>query len=366
MRTSKFSLITSFLFALVILKGQETSEWHTKADVSLSGYLDLYYLYDFNEPLGPKRQPFLFNHNRHNAISLNLGLIKVGLNHTKYRSNLALHSGTYVQDNYASEPEVLKFIAEANVGVSLNRSNTCWVDAGIFPSHIGFESVIAMDNATMTRSLLAENSPYFMTGAKITYSLTDSWKLIGWVGNGWQRIQREAGSSLPAFGTQVVYSAKQTTFNWSTFAGTVDPDISRRWRFFNNFYSNLSLTKSASLTLGLDVGFQQRNTQSAQYDSWISPVLIGSFAINDVWKTAIRFEYYSDKTNIIIPILQQEGFRVLGCSWNWDYTPVPSVIWRSEIRGLRSPYNVFESKSRLVPYSFFLGTSLAIRFDHKI
>lgn len=364
-------LVVFFLFlALCVqpaLSGQEMSSWKTKPELALSGYMEVFYLYDFNAPPGPGRQPFLFNHNRHNAFSLNLGLLKVRLDHSKYRSNIGLHAGTYVQDNYAAEPDALRFISEANLGISLNKSNTCWLDAGIFPSHIGFESVIAMDNATMTRSLLAENSPYFLAGAKVTYTTGDSWVLMGWIGNGWQRIQQLEGSTLPSFGTQMTYTpSKRISFNWSTFAGTDDPDTSRRWRFFNNFYSAFSLNPSTSVTIGLDVGLQQRSRQSGEYDSWMSPVIIARYAFSDEWKTAMRIEYYQDKTGIIIPVLNPAGFQALGWSWNLDFTPVPNIMWRSEIRWLGSRADVFEAKNGLLPATLFLGTSLAIRFDRAM
>jgi hypothetical protein len=71
---------------------------------------------------------------------------------------LAFHAGTDSNDHYANEPGLLKNIYEANVGISLNKKNNLWVDAGVMPSHIGFESAISMDNWYLTRSLLAENS----------------------------------------------------------------------------------------------------------------------------------------------------------------------------------------------------------------
>jgi hypothetical protein len=104
---------------------------------------------------------FYFNHNRHNEFNLNLGFVKLGLEHSKYRANLALQTGTYSNDNYSAEPGLLKNIFEANVGLSLNKKNNLWIDAGVFASHIGFESAISTDNLTMTRSLLAENSLIF-------------------------------------------------------------------------------------------------------------------------------------------------------------------------------------------------------------
>ncbi len=167
-----FSVSTFTIFAQ-----KDSSEWHVKPTVSLSGFVDVYYMYDFNQPTQTGRQPFLFNHNRHNEMNLNLGFIKLEASHKKYRSKLALQAGTYVNDNYAAEPETYKSLFEANVGFSLNKKNNLWLDAGIFPSHIGFESAISSDNWTLTRSILAENSPYFLAGAKLGYAPTEKLSL---------------------------------------------------------------------------------------------------------------------------------------------------------------------------------------------
>jgi hypothetical protein len=84
--------------------------WNQSPQVFLSSVLDIFYVYDFNQPQTPKRQDFLFNHNRHNEFNVNVGMVKVGLQHPKYRAHFALHAGTYSNDNYAAEPGVLKNI----------------------------------------------------------------------------------------------------------------------------------------------------------------------------------------------------------------------------------------------------------------
>ncbi len=38
------------------------------------------------------------------------------------------------------------------------------------PSHIGFESAVGSDCWNLTRSILAENSPYFESGIKLNYT----------------------------------------------------------------------------------------------------------------------------------------------------------------------------------------------------
>jgi hypothetical protein len=352
------SLLSSVLYA------QDDSIWRQKATLSISGFLDVYYVYDFDQPQVASRQPFLFNHNRHNEFNLNLGFVKLGLEHSKFRSNLALQTGTYANDNYSAEPGLLKNIFEANVGLSLNRMNSLWLDVGVFGSHIGFESAVSMDNWTLTRSLLAENSPYFLSGAKLTFSPSEKLKLAGLILNGWQRIQRLQGSSLPSFGTQVNYSPTEAfTFNWSTFMGTDDPDATRRMRYFNNFYGQFQLSRRFGLIGGFDIGAQQRAKDVSSYDFWFSPVIIGQFTISKNWRMAIRAEYYQDETGIIIPTNTSNGFKTSGLSLNVDYTPASSFICRLEGRWLGSRDNIFENKNMPANTNFVIAASMAVKFN---
>jgi hypothetical protein len=100
---------------------QKDSTTNEKPEFKFFGFFDVFYAYDFNKPNSDFRQPFLFNHNRHNEFNLNLGILKTSIVHSKYRANLALHAGTYVNDNYATEPDLVKNIFEANIGLSLNK-----------------------------------------------------------------------------------------------------------------------------------------------------------------------------------------------------------------------------------------------------
>lgn len=332
--------------------------------INLSGFADVFYIYDCNQPLGTARQPFLYNHNRHNTVGLNLGFVKLGFGHKKYRANLALQTGTYVKDNYAAETGFLKNILEANMGISLNRKNSLWLDAGIMSSHIGFESAISMDNWTMTRSILAENSPYFQTGVKLTLELNRKITFAGLLLNGWQRIQRIPGSSLPSFGTQLnVRPTDKITLNWSSFIGTDDADSTRRMRYFQNFYGKFQLTPALGIIAGFDIGMQQKAKASSSYDCWFSPVIIAQYSINKTWKTAIRTEYYQDKAGVIVPSGAINGFQTTGVSWNVDYLPSPKYICRVEARWLNSKDKLFQTKSMPVNNNLIFGISLAVKFS---
>jgi hypothetical protein len=333
-----------------------------KSSISVSGFIDVFYAYDFNKPSTPYRQPFFFHHNRHNEFNLNHVIARLSVNNKQYRVNMALHAGTYVQDNYANEPELLKNIFEANAGLSLNPYSTLWFDAGIFASHIGFESAISSENWTLTRSLLADNSPYYFTGAKLTYTPNDRWIAVGLIYNGWQRIQRLAGNSLPSFGTQLRFSPnKDIIINWSTFIGTESPDSTRKMRYFNNFYLQQSLSEKVGLIAGFDIGTEQQFKNNASYFIWYAYSLILKHQLTEQFSYAIRAEYYSDKNNVIIPIESGERFRSQGFSITIDYAPVENVMLRIESRWLKSPQPLFLSKNQRLTDNFFLVTSIAVK-----
>jgi hypothetical protein len=355
-------ILLIFFFKVAVFAQNEVTITQ-KPKINLSGFLDAYYVYDFNQPTTIKRQSFLFNHNRHNQPNLNLGIIKLNLDHQKYRANLALHAGTYSKDNYASEPGILKNIFEANVGFSLNKEHNLWLDAGIFASHIGFESAISSDNWTMTRSILAENSPYFLSGAKLTYNPNEKWKIGLLILNGWQRIQPLKGNSLPSFGTQMCYTpTNNISLNWNTFIGTDDPDLDRRMRYFNNFYGQFKLTEKFGLIAGFDIGAQQTSKKNTTYNFWLSPVLIGQYVIDEQWKTALRAEYYQDKNGVIISTPTLNGFRTSGLSLNLDYSPLSSLLFRIEGRWLNGDHHFLDAQSSTSNNNLMVGPSVAYKF----
>src|SRR5215831_15527817 len=155
-------------FAGISSSAQDTASTNSKA-LSFSGFVEAYYCYDFNRPVDNNRPFFLYSHNRHNEFNANLAYVKGTYSTDNVRANIAIAVGTYMNANYAAEPGVLKNIYEANVGVKISKNKNLWIDAGIFSSHIGFESAHSPSCLVLTRSIIAENSPYYESGAKITY-----------------------------------------------------------------------------------------------------------------------------------------------------------------------------------------------------
>lgn len=148
-------------------------------NLKISGYIEMYYGYDFDNPNNHNRPSFLYSYHRHNEVNLNIGLVKAAYQKDNIRANFGLMAGTYVNRNLAHEPGTLRNIFEANVGVRLLKNKSLWLDVGVMPSHIGFESAIGMDCRNMTRSMIADNTPYYESGAKLSYETdNEKWLLV--------------------------------------------------------------------------------------------------------------------------------------------------------------------------------------------
>lgn len=334
--------------------------------LKISGYLETYYVYDFSNPASHNRPDFLYSFHRHNEVNLNFGMIQAAYDNDRVRGTLALMAGTYANANLASEPGVLRNIFEANAGLKLSKTRALWVDAGIFSSHIGFESAVGATCWNMTRSIMAENSPYYLSGVKLSYSSGDGkWLLSGLVLNGWQRIQRRPGNQTPAFGHQLTWKpGRKVLLNSSSFIGNDQPDSLRRMRYFHNLYAKLTLHRTFGLIAGLDAGIEQRAKASRAYHTWYSPVLIARYTPSEKLAIAARAEYYSDANGVIIMTSTPNGFQTFGYSLNVDVRVSGQVLWRIEGRAFQSRKdNIFRDQngdpSRL---NYFAGTSLSIAF----
>ncbi|CAM4059746.1 Putative beta-barrel porin-2, OmpL-like. bbp2 [Pedobacter westerhofensis] len=332
--------------------------------IKVTGYLEAYYGYDFNKPADNNRPGFVYSHNRHNEVNLNLGFIKGSYESDIIRANIAVMAGTYANANLAAEPGVLKNIFEANAGVKLSKTANLWVDAGIFASHIGFESAISKDCWVLTRNIASDNTPYYESGAKITYITEDGkFTATALYLNGWQRINRQDGNSQPAGGLQLTWKPTgKITVNYSNYLGTEGADSIRVRRFYHNIYGIFQLTDHFGLTAGFDYGTQQKAKGTDGKNEVLSPVAIAQYKFNSKWALAGRVEYYKDKNGVIIATETPNGFQTTGYSMNIDYAPVSNAVVRLEGKVYDSKDKVFTRDMNPVKNSATLTASIAVSF----
>lgn len=328
------------------------------------GFVDAYYGYDFEHPATNARPFFLFSHNRQNEFAVNNAVLGARYDDGKVRGAVGLHAGTYVVANYAAEDPVLRHVYEAYAG--FRPFAKAWLDAGIFASHIGFESALSKDNWTLTRSLMAENSPFYQSGVRFTYEAGPKLTLTGLVLNGWQNIRET--NQAKAVGTQLQWKpTARLLLNSSTFYGNEQPtDSLVRRRYFHDFYITYAAAPRLALALAFDVGAQQ-SAHHAGYDTWHTGAAFAKYKLAERWSATLRGEYYYADRGVLIarlsPYPADADFRVAGGSLNLDYLPTANVAVRVEGRYLKARNAIFEQENNALATGYGnLTTSIALAF----
>ncbi len=352
-----FLVAKSLLLGLgLILFPLNLSAQETVDKLQVSGYLEAYYSFDFSRPFSHERPSFLYNFKRHNEISFNMALLQLTYTSGKTRANIGAMAGTYAQYNLADEPTWAQFFYEASVGVQLLEK--LWLDVGIMPSHIGFESAVGLDCWHLSRSILAENSPYFLTGARLSYAINKKLEATLWVTNGWQNVQRPEGYQSPGFGLGVIYKPTgDVTLNYANYLGNESTYPIKMYRFFNNFYVQ-KYSDLVNVTIGADVGVEQRLFR-AGLNSWYGITFSLQKQLTDQFTLAGRAEYYSDTNGVILA----NGMQLSGFSLNLDYSITEKAVVRIEGRQFISPEPIFEQPTGWMNRgNLAINTSLAMRF----
>jgi hypothetical protein len=325
---------------------------------TFQGYGEIYYSSDSSNPANNEKSNFLYNHKRNNEININLAYAKASFNQNNFRGNASLMIGNYSSYNLSAEPNWAEFIYEANVGLKVSKKQNIWLDAGIMPSHIGFESAISADCWTLSRSILAENSPYYETGIKLSYTnKSEKFNSSLYVLNGWQRINIPVNFNKPSFGLQLNYKPNsKLILNYSNFIGNDRPDGINSWRLFHNLYAIYELSNTFGIIAGFDIGTDKFDPTN--YGTWYSPVFIMKKSVGEKTKIALRGEYYSDPKQIIISTGTANGFQTYGLSSNIDYDLNSKIKFRIEGKMYHSKEKIFANDNQ----NYSLTTNMTIKF----
>ena len=339
----------------------------TTPKITFDGYVDGYYAWDFDRPNNFDRA-YTTQPARHGEFNINLAFVDMRIAGPRYRGRIAVQYGTSVQSNYAGEPtighvsgpSVSQFIQEATIGYEL--SPAVWVDGGIFLAHTGYESWISRDNLTYTRSLMADYSPYYEAGVKLTWQPSAAVTAQLDVVNGWQDISKY--NTPPAAGIRVDYTVNPTlTLSYDNFVGNLGADTSAtQMRFYNDFIAQYNPSAAWQFAAVFDVGTQGHSTADSGTATWYGAAFIAKYHVTPRVAVVGRAERFADPDQVIVKTGLAASFETNSASLGTDIALMPRVLWRTELRGYWSSGRVWPAH-RPGEYSRddgFAVTSLAL------
>jgi|SRR5690554_677697 len=361
--TSSITLTVLLLPFVNQLKTQEDNSFPMTKKLSVKGYIEAYYAYDFSPPENNLRPDVLYNFTNHNQFSINTGIIGLNYKGRFFRSDVSFILGSYTKQNLADEPKFFKHIYEANIGVKLLKDHDFWLDIGIMESNIGFESAIGTECFTLSRSLMAESSPYYLNAAKLSYiPKNEKWEFEVLFSKGWQQMI----DGYPSFGHTVKYKAnKNWLINSSSFAGKVKlpgivPMLTRReFRFFHNLYAKYEKGKFGVIA-GIDFGVDQLVENHADKGSWTGAIGVFRYQFHKNWSASIRGEYFLDPSNSVTSLENTDGFENFGASLNIDCHLGKIFMIRAEARMLAGKEQYYVLNNVPSNSNFYAGVAASV------
>ncbi len=340
-------LLSTFMVIFVVpLQAQEDSA-SIKSKTDLTFYVDTYYGYDFNKPYDNSRPWFLYQYNRNNTMSINMAMVSLSHEYGNLTANLGFNAGDFPANNMAHERPLLRTLYQANV--SYLFCNKLQFTAGMFGSHMGFESALSFDNLLTGHSLASEWTPYYLAGAKLEYTPVDSWLIGLTVANGNQAITEYSGNNNKLVGLQVNWKPNENiVINYSNMYYNDAPDSASQFVFYSNLYTTMTFSNRCDFVVGFDYGINDNSVTNEVYDVMVASAL-ARFKLNERFALAGRMEYYRDENATLISTPTGFAFETLAYSLNFDYSPNQKIKMRLEGRMFSAANAIFRDDTNYNP-----------------
>jgi hypothetical protein len=223
------------------------------------------------------------------------------------------------------------------------------VQAGIFSSFIGYDSLYAKDNLSYTRPWGADFTPYLMMGANASYPLTK--KLTGtlFVVNGYAHLAD--ANRVPSSGGQVAYKlTDHTTLREIVLFGPHQSDTGFEfWRFL---WDSIAEWKTDRLTTAFEyhVGTERVVATGNPRALWMFAQLPVHWSFSKNWSATVRPEVYWDRDGRITGFSQTVKANTTTLEYRIPYRQA-NVIVRLEHRidDSRGPGGGFFRGSEVAP-----------------
>jgi len=297
-------LITLFFVFSASLNAQETEEeQQSDRQWQYGSFVDSAYLLNFNHP-----ENRLFRSRgtafRTDAVWLNMaGLYarKRPSADSRWGAELTVHAGKDAEffGFSATAPNIagykfLRQLGPTNVSYLAPVGKGLTLQAGIFSSLIGYDSLYAKDNFNYTRPWGADFTPYLMMGANASYPITEKLMATGFLVNGYWHLAR--ANSAPSAGGQIAYKVTpRVTVKETTLFGPHQRNTAFEfWRFLTD---TIVERKTNKFTFATEYIFSTERVDApgrprALTMSWQLPA---RWTLNDRWSVAFRPEVFWDR-----------------------------------------------------------------------
>jgi len=268
---------------------------------SLSGFVDVYYGQNFNNP-ATRTNGLQFFNGATNQFGLNLIEFVVDKQPDPANSrtgyHIALGYGQAMNAIYgASTSSTLsadQYVKEAYFSYLAPLGKGLQVDVGKFVTPAGAEVIETKDNINYSRGILFSYAiPYYHFGMRAKYAFNDKYALTGYFVNGWNSvIDNNTGKT---YGMSFAWNPnKKWSVTQNYLAGPEQNNFNSDWRQLSDTVVSVNATKRLTLTANYDYGRGDHINTVVDPVYWTGVAGYFKYALSDKYSFASRYEYYND------------------------------------------------------------------------
>jgi Putative beta-barrel porin-2, OmpL-like. bbp2 len=343
---------------------------------SLSGFVDVYYGENFNNPASQVNNLRFFD-GATNQFGLNLVemVVDKAPDPTNSRTgyHLALGFGQAMNTVNGSEPKgglgFDQYLKEAYFSYLAPVGKGLQVDVGKFVTPAGAEVIETKDNWNYSRSLLFTYAiPYFHFGMRAKYAFNDKYALTGFFVNGWNNVvDNNTGKT---YGLSFGWTPNKKFGVTQTYlAGPEGNNNNINWRQLSDTVISYAPTSKLSFMVNGDYGRGDRFISNTVTNTLSPPVFwtgVGGYikyAFNANSALATRYEYYDDHNGFTTGTLLPTHFNEF--TTTFERLVAHHIISRMEFRRDMSNQPVFLKGSNPVLGQNTLTAGLVFTFDSR-
>ncbi|MFO0663700.1 MAG: outer membrane beta-barrel protein [Polyangiaceae bacterium] len=339
--------------------------------VNLSLIVDAYYLWSTNHPVDHTAFPST-TAPRHNELSLNMASVGIELPPNAIDTKaggpvgqFALQYGSMGETNFGQDRTLSRgFFLTKPAFLPIRAASAGWhfhwlhganIEIGILPSYIALESYIPQENWNYLHPFVSDFTPYYFSGVRAQFHLSQKLKVEAWIVNGWQTFgqwhEGRAGGYLWNYRpterlsfTNTMYLGQEAAFDPKSIRWYTD-----NFAQFQYYKAQSGFVRSVAVCVVGDLGYEYRGDGS-RYGFRTGESITHRIDFKGNVGLTFRADLYYDPSQALVTSLplespytrpaQDREFFGGGITTTVDFLPSPWLLTRLEFmhRATSIPY----------------------------
>lgn len=337
---------------------EDLSGPQNESKLTVGGYVEAYYAYNFNRPSNRITEFRAFD-NRHNTFALQSAVLDASWANRHLEARLALQFGLATETYYrasepslpgasltpSSGPDFFRHIQQAYLGWKA-IPEVLTVQAGLFLSPVGPESMATHDNWTWSHSMLFFGLPFYHAGARARWQINRKQALRLGVYNGWNDALDN--NSEKTLGIEYNYDpSEELALGVVYVSGVERPDGAiegRAWRHLLDLYAVWSPLERVALLAHADAGAEPN---ALGFSGWVAGDVRARVKLSRRFFFAVRgttfLEQRAEKDGVTAAPIAIPAARMYSGSLTLEARPREQLSFKLEGRHDRASAPVFFS-----------------------